>query len=57
MIAALVPFDIAVVLVFCLVGGWLESINGKHGLIDELLAPLPFGLAGLGLVFLERAGA
>jgi hypothetical protein len=57
MIAALVPFDIAVVLVFCLVGGWLESINGKHGLIDELFAPLPFGLAGLGLVFLERAGA
>jgi|HubBroStandDraft_6_1064221.scaffolds.fasta_scaffold7592359_1 hypothetical protein len=53
---ALVPFDIAVVLAFSLIGAWLERINGKHGFMDELLAPFPLGLTGLSLVFLERLG-
>ncbi len=39
---------------FAAVGLWLESIGDKHGLIDELLAPLPLGLGGLLLVFIER---
>lgn len=28
------------------VGLWLEGINGKHGLVDELLTPVPLGLLG-----------
>jgi hypothetical protein len=38
------------------VGAWLERINGKHGLWDELLTPLPMGLGGM-LVIIERAWA
>jgi len=50
----MVPFDIAVVFTFMLVGFWLENINGKNGWVDELLTPLPMGLCGL-LVLVERA--
>jgi hypothetical protein len=39
------------------VGSWLETIGGKHGFMDELLTPLPLGLSGGVLVFLERAMA
>ncbi len=37
-----------------LLGSWLEGINGKHGLFDEFLTPLPMGLSGMGVVFIER---
>ena len=36
------------------VGAWLETIGGKSGAIDEWLTPLPLGISGLALVFLER---
>lgn len=51
---AWIPFDIAVVLAFMLVGAWLEDTDGKYGFFDELLTPLPCGMAALGLIFLER---
>jgi hypothetical protein len=37
-----------------IVGAWLEGINGKHGLLDEFLTPLPLGVMGM-LVLAERA--
>lgn len=37
-----------------ILGMWFENINGKHGTIDELLTPLPLGVIGLGIVFLEE---
>ena len=43
-----------VVVAFIIVGACLESIGGKHGFLDELLTPFPFGLAGLGFVLFER---
>jgi hypothetical protein len=36
------------------VGFWLESINGKHGIVDEWLTPLPLGLSGCAIVLFER---
>jgi hypothetical protein len=36
-----------------IVGAWLESINGKHGFLDEFLTPLPLGIAGM-VVIIER---
>jgi hypothetical protein len=36
------------------VGSWLETINGKHGFIDEFLTPLPLGIVGMIICF-ERA--
>lgn len=44
-------------LALMILGLWLEGINGKHGIIDEFLTPLPLGLAGLGAIFLERSMA
>lgn len=32
---------------FALLGCWLDSINGKRGLADELLTPVPLAFAGL----------
>ncbi len=32
---------------FAIVGLWLNSINGKCGLADELLTPVPLAFAGL----------
>jgi hypothetical protein len=51
-------YGVSVAFVFGLmvVGRWLEGINGKHGLFDEFLTPLPLGVAGL-LVLAERAFA
>lgn len=46
--------SVAFVLGLMVVGAWLEGINGKHGLFDELLTPLPLGIAGM-LVLAERA--
>jgi hypothetical protein len=37
-----------------LVGFWLEGINGKQGLVDEFFTPVPLGLIGLLLAFVER---
>jgi hypothetical protein len=36
-------------------GLWLEGINGKHGVFDEWLAPVPLGVSGGILLCLERA--
>jgi hypothetical protein len=36
-------------------GLWLEGINGKHGFVDEWLAPFPLGVSGGILLCLERA--
>jgi len=48
--------SIIFVLGLMIVGAWLEGINGKHGLFDELLTPLPLGIAGM-LFLIERAAA
>ena len=48
--------SIAFIFGLMVVGAWLEGINGKHGLFDELLTPLPLGIAGM-LVLAERAFA
>ena len=43
---------------FGLVGLWLEGINGRHGLFDELLTPAPLGLLGCVMAFfMERWAA
>jgi hypothetical protein len=50
--------DIGVVLAFMGLGWWLEGINGKHGMADELLTWLPMGIGGSGMMVLfERAWA
>ena len=49
--------DFAFVSGLLVVGAWLESINGKHGFMDEWLTPLPLGLSGGIFVFFERAMA
>jgi hypothetical protein len=35
-------------------GLWLETINGKHGVFDEWLAPFPLGVSGGILLCCER---
>lgn len=57
MISVWALFDCAVVLAFMLEGVWLERINGVHGVIDKFFTPLPLGLLGLCIVFLQRHGA
>jgi hypothetical protein len=37
---------IAVIASFAILGVWLESINGKRGLVDEFLTPVPLAFAG-----------
>jgi hypothetical protein len=39
-----------------IVGAWLEGINGKHGILDEFLTPLPLAIAGM-IVIAERTFA
>jgi hypothetical protein len=39
--------SIVVIASFAIVGLWLDSINGKRGLADELLTPVPLAFAGL----------
>jgi hypothetical protein len=39
------PF--VVIASFAIIGLWLDSINGKRGLADELLTPVPLAFAGL----------
>jgi hypothetical protein len=36
-------------------GLWFETINGKHGVVDEWLAPFPLGISGGIFLCLERA--
>ena len=38
---------LVVIASFAIIGLWLDSINGKHGLADELLTPVPLAFAGL----------
>lgn len=42
---------------FMLVGLWLEGINGKHGVFDELLTPIPLAFLGYVIVLAERWAA
>ena len=39
---------------FAAVGLWLEGINGKRDLFDELLTPLPLGLLGCAVALVEH---
>ena len=32
---------------FAIIGLWLDSINSKQGLVDELLRPIPLAFVGL----------
>ena len=48
-----VGWSIIFVVVLMGVGWILEGINGKHGLLDEFLTPLPLGMVGL-LMLAER---
>lgn len=52
---AWILFDYAVVLSFMLEGAWLESIGRKRDLLDHVLTPLPFGVAGMALLLLGGA--
>ena len=38
---------LVVIASFAIIGFWLDSINGKRGLADELLTPVPLAFAGL----------
>jgi hypothetical protein len=46
--------DLIFIIALMLTGFWLEGINGKHGLWDELITPVPMAIAGV-MVLLERA--
>ena len=46
--------SVAFIFGLMVVGAWLEGINGKHGFWDDMLTPLPLGVAGI-LVLVERA--
>jgi hypothetical protein len=46
--------SVVFILGLMLVGMWLERINGKHGFWDEMLTPIPMGLAGA-VMLLEKA--
>ena len=48
------PIDLLTIAGFGILGLWLESINGKHGYIDDLLAPAPLAAAGCLFTALER---
>ncbi len=49
--------DSLTVIALAIIGLWLEGVGGKHGLMDELLAPIPLGLGGVMLVLFERLPA
>lgn len=42
---------------FGLVGLWLEGINGRHGVVDDLLRPHPLILLGCAISLVERLAA
>jgi hypothetical protein len=46
--------DCGFVAALVILGFWLESLNGKHGWADELLAPFPLGLAGCVVLIVEE---
>ena len=47
------PIDLLIIAWLGILGLWLESINGKQGFIDELLAPGPLAAVGCFIVALE----
>lgn len=52
--------DLILVTGLMVAGAWLEGIGpspGSGNLIDRFFAPLPLGLCGLVLIFLERGMA
>jgi hypothetical protein len=46
--------DATFVFVLMVIGLWLERKNGKHGILDEFLTPLPMGVFGV-LALIEKA--
>lgn len=48
------PIDLLTIAGFGILGLWLESINGKQGIIDDLLAPALLAAAGCLFTALER---
>jgi hypothetical protein len=46
--------DVAFVGTLIVLGRWLETINGKHGWVDEYLTWAPMGASGLLWIGLER---
>jgi hypothetical protein len=49
--------DALFICLLILLGLWLESINGKRGLVDEYFTWAPMGLGGIIWVTLERTMA
>jgi hypothetical protein len=47
------PIDLLIIAWLGILGLWLESINGKQGFIDELLAPAPLAAVGCFVIALE----
>lgn len=45
--------DIVSVCVLMGLGAWLETLGGKRDLLDQLFTPLPMGLSGLALAFMQ----
>lgn len=40
------PFDLTAIAGFIAVGMWLETVGGKHGFVDEFIAPIPLAATG-----------
>lgn len=53
----MIQFAVPLLFVFGLmtVGAWLERIGGMSDAMDKFLTPLPLGIGGLCIVFLEWA--
>lgn len=47
--------DMVFICALMALGTWLETINGKNGIVDEWLTWAPMGASGVILVGLERA--
>jgi hypothetical protein len=47
--------NIVFIVSLMILGMWLETINGKNGLFDELLTPWPLGIGGGVYLVFERA--
>jgi hypothetical protein len=49
-----VEWSFVFIFILMSLGAVLERINGKHGLLDEFLTPLPLGIVGM-LMLAERS--
>jgi hypothetical protein len=56
--APFLAIDLIAIAVLIGMGLWLQSINGKDGIVDEFFAPFPLGVTGaIAAVLFEKAWA